>query len=169
MTFPSWKTHTHTPCFQPYRRCFSVLYRQGKQLSFTIHPQNSPWWLRCGHLVYIYIYTHTHTHTHISQISRVYNLKERVERQGLKIHWLPSFIGQAGCLYPKTLLGPPSNLPSTHYSRIHTVRKFYYRRKNKGDGKACFDDEGLEQFLRIVMWVFYHEEVLWLVNSLPHW
>ena len=50
--------------------------------------------------LYIYIYTHTHTHTHISQISRVYNLKERVERQGLKIHWLPSFIGQAGCLYP---------------------------------------------------------------------
>lgn len=37
---------------------------------------------------------------YISQISRVYNLKEKVERQGLKIHWLPSFIGQAGCLYP---------------------------------------------------------------------
>lgn len=37
---------------------------------------------------------------YISQISLVYNLKEKVERQGLKIHWLPSFIGQAGCLYP---------------------------------------------------------------------
>ena len=37
---------------------------------------------------------------YISQISQVSNLKERVERQGLKIHWLPLFIGQAGRLYP---------------------------------------------------------------------
>ena len=55
--FPAGKKKKTKPVLQPNRRCFSVLYCQGKQLSFTIHPQNSPWWLRCGHLIIYFFIT----------------------------------------------------------------------------------------------------------------